>query len=166
MIATTRVPAPSCQCQEPSLFRYPNNGLFHIMAFHTAKTIRIYPHNGSPNIFQYTNSYIIPNHHRPRNKKGSPSKAINKYQPAIMKKSFQASDSPDVPLNMSFNQRIAHTPTIRPTMYIQSLNIKECRSFVTSVTKPVLTGRNRSIYFIFRRIIRTFQVLKHYDYTT
>ena len=37
---------------------------------------------------------------------------------------------------------------------------------VTNVTKPVLTGRNRGIYFIFRHIIRTFLVLKHDDYTT
>jgi hypothetical protein len=43
--------------------------------------------------------------------------------------------------------------------------MEECKWFVTSVTKPVLTGWNRSIYFIFRRIIRTFQVLKHDDYT-
>ena len=70
-----------------------------------------------------------------------------------------------------FKNSKAHIPKKRPRNFfcfcINSLFImEECKWFVTSVTKPVLTGWNRSIYFIFRRIIRTFQVLKHYDYTT
>ena len=115
-------------------------------------------------------SYITPPHHRRSNKKGTASKVINKYQPAILKKTPTLCHSLSTILSVSIKS--PSYPTWSPlstlfsfggsggdcgfwvrTLYKvnipnkNNMGIKYCieqyRRFIANVTKPVLTGWNR-----------------------